>query len=618
MGDSKTTKKRQGIRNIEYYDFQKTLDDLYGKSKRGEPFKKLFEKVACGENIQLAYRNLKSNTGSKTPGIDGHTIDYLKRFTQQELVDLVANKLRNYKPQSVKRVEIPKGNGKTRPLGIPTITDRLVQQCLLQILEPICEARFYKYSYGFRPLRSTKHAVARAMHSMQSAHLHFVVDVDIEGFFDNINHGKLLKQIWSMGIQDKRIIAIISKMLKANIHGIGVPTKGTPQGGIISPLLANIVLNELDWWVASQWDEFKTKKDYHSYRTNGQRTEHYRRAVMKKTKLKEMYIVRYADDFKIFCRHHQEAVRIFEATKKWLSERLGLTVSAEKSGITNLKKDYTDFLGIKLKVQRKGYGKTSKPKYVVKSKIADKAKTKIIDKIRQHIKNIQKSGGGNIIRPTWGMNEYTFSVHNYYSMATHCSSDFAEIANRTRTGFEKRTKARKRRKTDTLPPYIQESYGASAQLRFVGNVPVIPIGYCRHRKLMNFSNLSVFVADDRVLLHDNVKKADMSIVAYLMRNPIGGRSIEYNDNRLSKFVAQHGKCHVLKIPLSPDEIHCHHILPRHLGGEDGYANLVIVHKDVHLYIHAKDQKLMGKIRKDFKMDKAMIGRADYLRKKAGM
>lgn len=135
---------------------------------------------------------------------------------------------------------------------------------------------------------------------------------------------------------------------------------------------------------------------------------------------------------------------------------------------------------------------------------------------------------------------------------------------------------------------------------------------------MNFSNLSVYVADDRVLLHENVKKADMNIVAYLMRNPIRGRSIEYNDNRLSKFVAQHGKCHVLKIPLSLDEIHCHHILPRHLGGGDGYANLVIVHKDVHLYIHAKDQKLMGKIRKDFKMDKATIGRADYLRKKAGM
>jgi RNA-directed DNA polymerase len=91
--------------------------------------------------------------------------------------------------------------------------------------------------------------------------LHYVVDIDIKGFFDNVNHGKLLKQVWTLGIQDKRVISILSKMLKAEIKDIGIPDKGTPQGGILSPLLSNIVLNELDWWISSQWETFKTKKE---------------------------------------------------------------------------------------------------------------------------------------------------------------------------------------------------------------------------------------------------------------------------------------------------------------------------------------------------------------------
>jgi len=129
--------------------------------------------------------------------------------------------------------------------------DRLIQQCILQVLEPICEAKFYKHSYGFRSLRSTKQAISRAYFLCQSNNLHYVVDVDIKSFFDNINHGKLIKQLYTLGIRDKCLIAIISKMLKAKIENVGIPNKGTPQGGILSPLLANVVLNEFDWWISS-------------------------------------------------------------------------------------------------------------------------------------------------------------------------------------------------------------------------------------------------------------------------------------------------------------------------------------------------------------------------------
>ncbi len=125
-----------------------------------------------------------------------------------------------------------------------------------------------------------------------------------------------------MGIRDKNLLKIISKMLKADVFGIGKSNKGTPQGGIISPLLSNIVLNELDWWISNQWESLKTR---HEYKTLNK----YR--ALKTTKLKECFIVRYADDFKIFCRHHNEAKKLFIAIKLWLKERLGLEISEEKS-----------------------------------------------------------------------------------------------------------------------------------------------------------------------------------------------------------------------------------------------------------------------------------------------
>lgn len=226
---------------------QSIFDKLYEKSTEGFRFNNLMQYVTSRNNILLAYRDIKNNKGSTTCGTDKLDISFFKDMKTEKFVKRIQNKLANYTPKSVRRVEIPKPNGKTRPLGIPCIEDRIIQQCIKQILEPICEAKFYKHSYGFRPNRSTEHAIARSMHLMNNAHLHYVVDIDIEGFFDNVNHSKLKKQIWNLGIQDKNLISIIGKILKSEIQGIGIPNKGTPQGGIISPLLSNIALNELDW-----------------------------------------------------------------------------------------------------------------------------------------------------------------------------------------------------------------------------------------------------------------------------------------------------------------------------------------------------------------------------------
>lgn len=225
---------------------QTAFDKLYADSVSGRQFRNLVELIQRPENIMLAYRNLRKNSGSKTAGVDKKTISDLNKWSDKKLVNHVQRKLDWYVPNAVRRVEIPKDNGKKRPLGIPTIMDRLIQQCILQVLEPICEAKFFKRSNGFRPTHSAENAIAQAERMIQNIGCYYVIDIDIHGFFDNVNHGKLLKQMWALGIRDKKLLSIISAMLKAEVAGIGFPEKGTPQGGIISPLLSNIVLNELD------------------------------------------------------------------------------------------------------------------------------------------------------------------------------------------------------------------------------------------------------------------------------------------------------------------------------------------------------------------------------------
>ena len=232
------TKCVEYLRHAEYYDMQSTFDELYARSQAGEIFENLMDVILSRENILLAYRNIKSNTGSITPGTDKLKISDIGKLTADEVTarvrKIVKGAKNGYTPRSVRRKDIPKPNGNTRPLGIPCIWDRLVQQCIKQVMEPICEAKFHERNNGFRPYRSTQNAIAQCYKMAQLQNLHFVVDVDIVGFFDNIDHSKLIRQLWGIGIQDRKLIMIIKQMLKAEIlfnDIIITPETGTPQGG---------------------------------------------------------------------------------------------------------------------------------------------------------------------------------------------------------------------------------------------------------------------------------------------------------------------------------------------------------------------------------------------------
>lgn len=593
-------KKKQLLRNNEYYSMQNSFDNLYYKSSNNKEFNNLMKYIVCDENIQLAYRNIKNNKGANTKGTDNRTIKDIEKINLEEYVKTIKQKFKNYHPKSVRRVEIPKPNGKTRPLGIPCIDDRIIQQCIKQVLEPICEAKFHHHSYGFRPNRSAHHAIARCMTLINKSNLHYVVDVDIKSFFDNVDHSKLKKQIWALGIHDKTVISIIGKMLKSEVEGIGVPTKGTPQGGILSPILSNIVLNELDWWISNQWETFKSsftyKQNYNKY------------TALRKTNLKEMFIVRYADDFKIFCRDYKTAQKIYNATRQWLKERLSLDISPDKSKVTNLRKNYTEFLGIKL---------TAKPKrntYVCSSRMTNKAIAKSINNIKKQIKIIQKN-------PTYievnKLNSIILGMHNYYNMATNITLDMHKIHFLVNRALYNRLRHNMSSKHNITKTYKELYGGYNCKKQTIDGITIFPIHGCKTKPPMNFSQqVCNYTESGREMIHDKLIGYS-KIVQYLLNVTNGNDTVQLSDNKISLYIGQKGKCTVTKELLIIGEMECHHKIPRSLGGSNEYKNLVWVNKDVHKLIHATNSEIIQKYKQKLNLKSEAIRKVNSLRKLVG-
>lgn len=608
----KKIKKKQKLRNNEYYNTQEVQDKLYQESCKGKVFKGLMTLICAEENILLAYRNIKRNTGSNTKGTDGMTIRDIESLVPQVVVNTVRTMLSDYKPGIVRRVFIPKPNGDLRPLGIPTMWDRLVQQSIKQVLEPICEAKFYKHSYGFRPNRSTKHAIAKSMLFVNFNKLHYVVDIDIKGFFDNVNHGKLLKQMWHLGIQDKQLICIISKMLKAEIEGEELSTKGTPQGGILSPLLSNIVLNELDWWISSQWENMKTDFPYKSYKIrDGVKTydQTNKIAALKRTSLKECYIVRYADDFKVFCRDYESAQKFFIAIKQWLKERLSLEVSADKSKVTNLRKNYTEFLGIKLKAVPK------RNKYVSKSHMTDKAINKTIESLKDSIKNIQQNP---TVEQVNKFNSQLLGKHTYYNMATHISEDFGKINFLVSKSLYNRLHKFSKYQGVRGKTYMKFYGDYNVKTYFIRGTPIFPIAGVKTNPPMSFSQHTCnYTEQGRLKIHKEQQCVDNKILRYLMENPVRAQSVEYNDNRQSLYTAQRGCCYVTGKPLKIYDMECHHKIPREKGGTDVYSNLILLNYNVHKLVHATVEDTVNKYMINLNLDEKALIKLNALRHNVG-
>jgi group II intron reverse transcriptase/maturase len=404
-----------------------TLDALYQSAKtayeRGErpAFKGLIEIMSAEATIITAIHNIKSNKGSETPGVDGKKMqkDYLQKPFKWVIKD-IQNAFSQYIPQKIRREYIDKpGKTEKRPLGIPTIRDRICQECIRIVLEPILEAQFFEHSYGFRPMRDTHQALARVTNLVYSTGYYWIVEGDISKCFDTLSHGVLLKRLYHMGIKDRRVIQTVKAMMKAGIIGeCEINEDGVQQGGVLSPLLANVSLDILDEWISRQWENKITQYSYSGWETKSQ-------ALRNRSKLIPGYLIRYADDFVVITdsREHAECWRT--RIQAFLRTEMKLTLSPEKTLITDVRKQYIRFLGYEYKVVK---GKGAKG-YITRT-IPDRERLqRKVDATAREIKDIpHNKSREEVINDINRINSKIRGIVNYYSSCTWVSRAMSKHA----------------------------------------------------------------------------------------------------------------------------------------------------------------------------------------------
>jgi RNA-directed DNA polymerase len=294
---------------------------------KGDVWFSLMDKVYNPANLWSAWAKSAANDGAA--GVDGITISRYEKDVEVSLARLAGQlKDGSYRPKAIRRAYIPKADGKMRPLGIPTVQDRIVQGAVRHVIEPIFEKEFARHSYGFRPGRGCKDALRRVDELLKAGY-RYVVDADLKSYFDTIPHQKLMKQVREH-VADGRVLKLIESFLEAKIlEGLEewTPSAGAPQGAVLSPLLSNVYLNPLDHLMAR----------------------------------KGMEMVRYADDFVILCRTRQEAEAALELVKAWTAEA-GLTLHPEKTRIADAQTQAFEFLGYRFEKGRKWPRDNSKKK----------------------------------------------------------------------------------------------------------------------------------------------------------------------------------------------------------------------------------------------------------------
>lgn len=590
-------------------ELKKIQDEMYRitskciESKEIPKFKGLVEIMSSEVVIMTAIHNIKANKGSKTPGIDQKIIDkdYLQKDYYEVVTD-IQNSFTNYKPDMVRRKWIPKpGKQEKRPLGIPTIKDRIVQECVRLIIEPILEAQFFQHSYGFRPWRDTHMALERVKDQVHRIGYYWIVEGDISRFFDNVNHTILIKKLYHMGIADRRILMIIKEMLKAGIMDECKKNElGTPQGGIISPILANVYLHQMDKWITREWENKVTQNNYSSKRNQYQSLHRY-------SNLKPAYLIRYADDWILLTDSKEHAEKWKYRISKFLETNLKLKLSDEKTLITNIKEKPIHFVGFTYKVikepsMRKGYKPVVRPQ----QERIDKKLLEIIQDIKMLRLPMTKE---NLIESISKINSKIRGIINYYSAANMVYFSLAKYHRRITTVAMNSL----RRKGVIFKPAREVNNLIALHSNYSTWIPAIKLpneqligitspAFCKYQKTYNKNQEETpFSSKGRELhLKRTRKQLSLARMEAILQVPEIIKfnkydkskeiyNYEYFMNRMYAFNRDKGRCKICGEPIiNGDKFHCHHIstnLP--LQQINKVQNLLSTHSKCNKLIHEK-------------------------------
>ena len=527
------------IRKCQRYTLrtQRRLDKAVAEDNQAKIryFSYLLGKVSKAVKVLAVYRVCKLNDGKNTAGIDCFAISEDKEVARCQMMEILRTMDINDRPKPIRKVMIPKPNGKKRPLGIPTIRDRISQEIIRIAIEPICEFHFLPCSHGFRPKRSCHDAMVDIFVKLARKDAKkWIVEGDIKGCFDNIRHSHILNtlKLWRIG---KWIITLIERMLKSG------GKVGTPQGGIISPMLANVALTCLDEEIA----EYGARTYTHG--TNP--------------------LVRYADDFIIMAKSENEAELIKEKVRLFLKRFVGLELSEEKTHITEIHKGF-NFLGFNFRRYR------GKDKLIVKP-----AKDNIREfslKIKETMKGCIHLSGVNLIlklKPIingWG---------NYYR---HCTSSkvFRRLDNNLYFRIWRwiKRKHKERGKKWSVRRYFRKWIFTDGG-QYMPKLCQIPIkNFTKVR-----SDVRVYSMEDRDYWYE--------------REYINAKGSIYNSYEFTKlFQVQDGNCAycnrgISKRDIQSYSIHKHHLKPRSRGGDDKLSNLRLLHQECHRELHSRISRL---------------------------
>ena len=537
----------------------------------------LLAKNSKAVRVLAVYRITQRNQGKYTAGIDGICIPREDRNLQYKIrLDLLNEIDIVRKPDPIRRVFIPKPNGKKRPLGIPTMRDRINQEILRIALEPITEYHFNNNSWGFRPKRSCHDAIEQLFNKLSRKVSHrYILEGDIKGCFDNIDHNHITNTLSNWKVP-KWATELTTKMLKSGIFHNGElydSETGTPQGGVISPLLANIALTSLDNFCLQKYGDIRTR--------HGKICEN-------------NPIVRYADDFVIVCKSKRMAEQIKTEISKHLIENIGLTLSEEKTSITHITKGF-NFLGFNIRKYLEPHAKSKK------KSDRDWSDYKLLikpqkEKINTFLRNCKEVLDNNktakqesiiqILNPKlqgWAM---------YYR---HVVSKviFSKIDYHI---WRKLFFWAKRRHPSKSKNWIIKRYFSK-----VGNTKHV---FTDHTTGLHIHTLAphpikrFVILDNRYRVYDKTPETQEY---WKKREYINAYNQIFSVRMQRLYKEQQGKCSYCKEPMTKgqvenQELHVHHMLPRSLGGTENYNNLQLLHNECHRELHAKlSRKEMKKL-----------------------
>lgn len=570
----------ENIRNCERYVFsiQQRLDRAVATNdvKRIRHIFDLLTKRSQSVKILAVYRITKRNKGKNTAGVDGVAIPKGDTQKANQIVMRLLNAIDiKAKPDLIRRVFIPKGNGKKRPLGIPTLRDRINQEILRIALEPIVEYHSHDNSWGFRPKRSCQDAIALLFNKLGNRYKpRYIVEGDIKGCFDNISHTHIVEKLnaWQVPSQ---ITSLINSILKSGIFNEGYVYEsetGTPQGGVISPLLANVALTTLDDFIETN----------HSWKKGGYTTNP---------------LVRYADDFVIVCKSKTIAVEIKDALKDFLHTNIGLTLSEEKTKITHIYKGF-NFLGFTIRKYKRYKNKpcVMPSDYVL---LITPQKEKIQNILRECIgvMNIHKTVTQNSLIHL--LNPKVTGWANYYRYVV----SLQVFGNIDRLLWKKTLHWAKRRHPHKSITWIIRKYYSRQYKRRI-------LHFTDKKANRSLGKMSIVFSKRRFI---QVKKGKRIYNAdhaeyWKKREYLNTRHRLYSKEIRVLFEKQNGLCPYCKSQITEEnavnsEAHVHHMLPRAFGGTERYSNLRLLHNDCHVDLHKRlSRKEMAEIVKTQRLD----------------